>query len=185
MRERYFKYSAEQRQIISDELADQNIRSLTLFSFYFDLFSSSHQTDIKNFKVIDLDQLDLNNDLVKSNEQSSFILYNCARINCIIEKFEKLHEQGVYKSQLPDIDLLDFKLLLRNEFEKKLCVDFLLKYDALMSQLNQSLEIKSQNQTIHSKVCLNRLLSFLVDLSNYFSKYYTKIHILEVKSKTF
>ena len=58
MREKYFKYSAEQRQIISDDLSDQNIRSLTLFSFYFDLFSTSHQTDIKNFKVIDLDQLD-------------------------------------------------------------------------------------------------------------------------------
>ena len=92
-RKKFFKYSAEQRQMISEELSDANIENLTLFSIVFDLFNSNHQTDIKKFKCIDLEQMELD-DRVKLGEQSSFILYNCARISAILEKFNSFVKQG-------------------------------------------------------------------------------------------
>jgi hypothetical protein len=95
-REKYFRYAAEQRQKISNEsIYEENIKNLTLFSIVFDLLNTKHQNDVNKFKIIDTNQLnselfdfdDLEQEF-KLSEQPSFILYNCARLNAIIEKYD-------------------------------------------------------------------------------------------------
>jgi hypothetical protein len=110
MRKKYFEYAAKQRQMISNDLNQSNVNNLTLFSIVFDLFSANHQNDVSKFKLAgfykvealseqnqaecsnDEDEFDDNN--LKMCEQSSFILYNCARLNAIIEKFQTLVKKG-------------------------------------------------------------------------------------------
>lgn len=93
LREKYFRFAAEQRQIISDDQFETNIKSFTIFSIIFDLFNSNHQSDIKKFKLPQVDDGDFD-ELAKLGEQSSFILYNCARLHAIFEKFQACVNQG-------------------------------------------------------------------------------------------
>lgn len=92
LREKYFRHSAEQRQVISDDLSSQNVKMFTLFSIIFDLLASHLHVDVRKFPIIEL--LDLDESNVKFCEQSSFILYNCARLSAILEKFKSLTKQG-------------------------------------------------------------------------------------------
>ncbi len=101
-REKYFRYAAEQRQKISNEsIYEENIKNLTLFSIVYDLLNTKHHNDINKFKIIDPSQLnvelydfdDLDQEL-KLSEQSSFILYNCARLNAIVEKYDSNISNG-------------------------------------------------------------------------------------------
>lgn len=85
-REKYFRDSSEQRNLMTDDLNEFNIKNLTKFSLIFDLLCLNHQNDIKNLKVPDTDETWSN--------QSSFILYNCARLNAILEKFHIYHTQS-------------------------------------------------------------------------------------------
>jgi hypothetical protein len=109
MRKKYFEYAAKQRQMISNDLNQSNINNLTLFSIVFDLFSANHQNDLGKFKLADFykvealsaqsdnddsDQFDEDENTLKMCEQSSFILYNCARLNAIIEKFQIMVKKG-------------------------------------------------------------------------------------------
>lgn len=103
-REKYFRFAAEQRQKISNEsIYEENIKNLTLFSIVYDLLNTKHQNDVNKFKVVDTAQLntelndfdDLDQEL-KLSEQSSFILYNCARLNAIIEKYDSNIKNGYY-----------------------------------------------------------------------------------------
>lgn len=87
-REKFFRDSAEQRSLISDDLCEQNIRNFTKFSLVFDLLSTNHSNEIKRFKI-----MPENADNCLS-EHSSFILYNCARIKAILDKHENLVNQG-------------------------------------------------------------------------------------------
>ncbi len=106
LREKYFRYSAKQRQMLSNDLNQFNVKNLTLFSIVYDLFGTNHQNDFSKFKVEDFLRVNLENDdaeddedfydekCLKISEQSSFILYNCARLNAIIQKFENLVQKG-------------------------------------------------------------------------------------------
>ena len=77
-----------------------------------------------------------------TTEPSSFILYNCARISAIFEKFEHCVSQSQY-GPLPSPEALNFASLLKNETEKKLCADFLFKFEALIDNL---VSVKRQSQ---------------------------------------
>lgn len=174
LRERYFKYSAEQRQLLPDEFNSSNMRHLTQFSFSFDLLSSTLQGDLTKFKLAEFAQTECGDGL-KLCEQSSFILYNCARLNAIIEKFDSLVQRGVYE-KLPDASSLDFDTLLKTDSERKLiCDQLLFKLDSILIDLINL----DTGYSMLSKVNVSRLIKFACDLSAQFSKYYSKIHILE------
>ncbi|CAF0781654.1 unnamed protein product [Brachionus calyciflorus] len=175
-RKEFFKYSAEQRQMTPEELSEANIENLTLFSIIFDLFNTNHQIDIKKFKYIDLSQMELD-DKVKLGEQSSFILYNCARISAIFDKFDTYVKQGRF-NELPKIDDLDFFTLLKTDYEKKICSQFLFKFESIMDEIYDSLN-QIKDSSLQIKINISKLFSFMSDLINQFSKYYSKIHILE------
>ena len=87
-REAYFREAAIQRQMIPDEnLVESNLESLSLFSIVYDLLGTGHHKDVK------LNAIE-NSELAKMNEQSAFVLYNCARLNAILEKFNTRIKQG-------------------------------------------------------------------------------------------
>jgi hypothetical protein len=179
-REEYFRFASNQRQIISDKLNEINIRGLTHFSIVFDLLNTSHVNDINKFNRVDMNEIEMNNDL-KEFEQSSFILYCCARINTILEKFENMVKEGIYKQEFKSIDDLDFQALLKHDLEKKLCQDYLFKYEDYLVEIQKAICANDSKTSIKlDKVNHNKLLKMLVDMSNLFSKYYSKIHVLEV-----
>jgi hypothetical protein len=93
-REEYFRFASKQRQIISNSLNESNIVILAQFSFLFDLLNSNYQNDIKKFVLVDAEKMDFDEE-AKAFDQSSFILYSCARMHAIIEKFESLVSQGI------------------------------------------------------------------------------------------
>lgn len=89
-REEYFRYAAVQRQMIPDEkLVEKNLASLTLFSIVYDLFATGHHKDMC-MSSVDLERLAE----MKLGEQASFVLYNCARLNAILDKFQSRVKQG-------------------------------------------------------------------------------------------
>jgi arginyl-tRNA synthetase len=82
---------------------------------------------------------------------------------------------------LPSINDINYFLLLNNEFEKKLCQDYLFKYQSIFDELHESINLNnsSSEKSLQVKLNTTKLFKFLVDLSNLVSKYYSKIHILE------
>jgi hypothetical protein len=91
-REKCFKYAADQRPRLPDEISEKNIKMLTKFSILYDLVNISHQNELKQFKSNN--EAEFNNNTSEFKKASSFVLYNCARLNAIIEKFESLEESG-------------------------------------------------------------------------------------------
>lgn len=89
-RQKQFRYSAEQRNLISDEKSEFNINNFTKFSLNFDLLTLGHHNDMKKLTVFDE-----TSDEEPQSDQSSFILYNCARLHSIITKFESLQATGI------------------------------------------------------------------------------------------
>lgn len=89
-RKKQFRYSAEQRNLISDEKSEFNINNFTKFSLNFDLLTLGHHNDIKK-----LTAFSEASDEEPRSDQSSFILYNCARLHSILTKFESLQATGI------------------------------------------------------------------------------------------
>ena len=193
-REKYFQHAAEQRQMISSELNKFNVDNLTLFSIVFDLLGTNHQNDLNKLKLAEFlriesmckvhqDDQDSSDDedrsCFKACEQSSFILYNCARLNTIIEKFQSLVKKGVYK-EISSIEEFNFYSLLKSDYEKKLCEEYLFKFEAILVDMNKVICLDQSQNVLSIKINTARLLKFLSEFCNQFSKYYSKVQILEV-----
>jgi hypothetical protein len=82
---------------------------------------------------------------------------------------------------MPLINDINYFLQLNSDFEKKLCQDFLFKYESIYDELHESLNLDNalSHKSLQVKLNITKLFKFLVDLSNLVSKYYSKIHILE------
>ena len=176
-RHAFFKNSAEQRQMTTENICEANIQNLTIFSIVFDMFNTNHQNDIIKFRCIDSERTKTF-DNQKLGEQSSFILYNCARISAILDKFNSFVDQGFFE-KLKNSDDLDFYSLLKSDFERKICSNFLFKCETIFDEIYNSLTM-NENNSIQIRLNISKLFSFINDLINYFSKYYSKIHIIEV-----
>ena len=194
MRESNYRDANKQRQIISDELSEKNIKSLTKFSLVFDLLGLNNQNEIRQFSSC-------YSDSQSSADQSAFILYNLARLNAILEKFETLKKEGkpklrtrfiwidskcivlkgTFKREMPLISELNFFALIKSEYEKEICEKFLFKFEALVDEILASV-IQLPGGSLQSKVNTSKVIKFLSDLSIAFSKYYSKIHVLEVEN---
>ena len=79
---------------------------------------------------------------------------------------------------------LNFAALLKTDYERELCDKFIFKYDALLQDLHRSL-VDANSAQLQLHVPCQRVCSFLFDMTNLFSKYYSKIHIMEVSCKFF
>lgn len=82
---------------------------------------------------------------------------------------------------MPSINDINYVIQLNSDFERKLCYDFLFKYESIFDELHESLNLDnaSSEKSLQIKLNTTKLIKFLVDLSNLVSKYYSKIHILE------
>ena len=80
---------------------------------------------------------------------------------------------------MPSVNEINYYLMLNTDFEKKLCQEFLFKYESLFDELGQQLNANPVGESIQVKLNITKLFKYLVDLTNLVSKYYSKIHILE------
>lgn len=112
-REAYFRSAAVQRQMIADEsLVESNLESLSLFSIVYDLLGSGHHKDVK-LASIELDDVGQ----AKLSEQAAFVLYNCARLNAILDKFNSRVSQGRNEKSIWTTRLFYFIDLMLNSIE--------------------------------------------------------------------
>ena len=168
LKEKFFQESTAQRKALSNELCEANVRLLTLCSITFDLLKVSPSNDIK---------LQTNN--FANEHDSSFLLYNCARISAILNKFNYLIAQGVYPV-LPEIETINFEDSLKHALEKRLCNEFLFKFEDQLKELKLNLIDIAKFERLQLKFNIHKLCRFLFDFSKLFSSYYSKIKVLEV-----
>jgi arginyl-tRNA synthetase len=175
LKEQYFQETTAQRRSLSNEICEANVKLLTLCSITFDLLKVSHSSDIR-----------LNTNNFVNEHDSSFLLYNCARISTILKKFNYLVAQGIYPN-LPEIETVNFEEDLKNELEKRLCNEFLFKFEDQLKELKSNLIDNSANlvEKLQIKFNIHKLCRFLFDFSKLFSSYYSKVKVLEVSKKLF
>jgi len=89
-KEKQFRYSAEQRNLISDAKSEFNIANFTKFSITYEMLCLGVHNDIKR-----MDIFDKTSQTEPRSDPSSFILYNCARLHAIIEKFKNIQNTGI------------------------------------------------------------------------------------------
>ena len=102
--------------------------------------------------------------LQTNNPNSSFVLYNLARMNQILRTFEQMVVAGQYP-QLPEREKIDFNLLTEPE-EWELMFNFLLSYQDVVRDCSSSLSV-------------HKLVTFLCSLATSFSRYYNRVKILK------
>ena len=91
--------------------------------------------------------------------------------------------KGVYKS-LPAFESLNFYALLKNDMERKICDDYVFKYEAYLNEIVEKV-CNEKSENLKLNLGITKIFKILVDISNLFSKYYSKVHILEVKINSF
>lgn len=89
----------------------------------------------------------------------------------------------MYKS-LPAAEDLNFYALLKNEMERKICEDYLFKYESCLNEILEKIG-NEKSDNLRLNLGITKIFKLLVDMSNLFSKYYSKIHIIEVKKLFF
>lgn len=104
---------------------------------------------------------------LKSDVQQAFILYNSARMETLMKKFESKVSQGYYET-LPEVGDVDLSLLKEEEEWQllKLLLIFPDVIDRSINELNQG------------KVSLHLIHKFLSSLVNVFSIYYRRVRVL-------
>ena len=81
-----------------------------------------------------------------------------------------------------DFETLDFAKFLKNEFERKLCLKYLFEYEKLFESFKISLfsDLGSEEHQLVAKLNMDKHLRHLNEMIYLFSKYYSKVHVLEV-----
>ncbi len=101
-----------------------------------------------------------------------FMLYNCARLTTLLQKYDDEVKKGVYPP-LPDVASVDFSLLTRKEEWCLLC-QYLMSYPDLLKDSVSDLKSASHKPNLHT----HRVCQFLHGLSRETSVYYHHVHIL-------
>ena len=70
--------------------------------------------------------------------------------------------------------------MLRSDFEKKICNNYLFAYGNILDELKEAI-LSPNTKSLQTKLNTPKIFRFLSDLSNQFSKYYSKVHVLEVR----
>ena len=87
--------------------------------------------------------------------------------------------KGAYPADMLDFETLDFAKLFKTDFERNLCCKYLCEYEKMAQDLNKSL---FEEGTLLVKLNLDKHLRYLNEMINLFSKYYNKVHVLEVSA---
>lgn len=168
IKEKHFQETTAQRWSLSSDICEANVKLMTLSSVTFDLLKVRHNSDIKLQTNANINEHD-----------SSLLLYNCARITTILKKFKHLSSQAIYPN-LPDIETINFEETLKHELEKRLCNEFLFKFEDLLEELKLNLVDTEKIEKLQIKFNIHKLCRFLFDFSKLFSSYYSKVKVLEV-----
>ena len=72
--------------------------------------------------------------------------------------------------------------MLSTDFELNLCEKYLFKYDEIIQDLIKCLDDTNSNLSLQINIKLVKLFKFLEETAHQFSKYYSKVHVLEVIS---
>jgi hypothetical protein len=76
---------------------------------------------------------------------------------------------------------LNFHSLLKNELERRLCEQFVFKFESLLHGIDTSLRCfdAASGSLCSLRVNTALLIKFLAEMSGAFSKLYSKVHVLE------
>ncbi|XP_028414459.1 uncharacterized protein LOC114537597 [Dendronephthya gigantea] len=123
-----------------------------------------------NFQV----KLDVteSNDVPPSCRQALFVLYNCARLAKILEKYQYEIDQGTYPP-LPHVKDIDFSLL-KDQIEWELVLKYVANYPIIVNNVASS--VKNPSGLI--RCTSSKIPQFLVSLSQAISSYYSRVRIL-------
>ncbi|GLH00257.1 Protein of unknown function [Gryllus bimaculatus] len=97
-----------------------------------------------------------------------FILYNCARLSAIQEKYEKKCSENIYPSLVP-LESVDLSLLTKEE-EWDLLTNYLLMYPHV---LQSTIEFIDKGKPLPNLLC-----QFLFSLCGCYSSYYRRVRVL-------
>ena len=105
--------------------------------------------------------------ILNPDPKQAFILYNSARIETLMEKFNKKVDEGYYQT-IPDIDAIDTSLL--KEIEEWKLFKLLLTFPQVLE--------RSINELPQGRVNIHLIHKFLFELINVFSIYYRRVRLL-------
>jgi hypothetical protein len=86
--------------------------------------------------------------------------------------------QGVY-TEVKDLDALNFHALLKSDYERKLCEHYIFKFESILLGIHRSIALDESQSSLQLRINTASLLKLLIEMSNHFSKLYSKVHILE------
>jgi arginyl-tRNA synthetase len=85
-KEESYRKSSIERKVLPADLCEDNVKTLTLSSIIFNLLKVNHTNTVK------LQRQSQNSS--NCEHDSAFLLYSCARISAILNKFDSLVKQG-------------------------------------------------------------------------------------------
>lgn len=138
------------------------IKALTAAAVRFEILSTNNLSPLK---------INLANDQLDT-KGGVFLVYNYSRLSTLFENFENAVQSGKYEP-LPSHGDIDFNLLQESE-EWELVFNYLLMYPAVIFDSIKNLQLKTAKFPIQA----SKLCQFMQDLSNDFSSYYNRVHIL-------
>ncbi|XP_070558446.1 DALR anticodon-binding domain-containing protein 3-like [Ptychodera flava] len=157
---------------VSGEGWENTITAMTLAAIKFELLSTTARNPVK----VDLSQTGTS--VGKTDCRiGSFVIYNYARLSTLFAHYKEASKQGVYPD-LPDVADVDFTLL-REEEEWQLLLHYILPYPSLVKETIAGPGGQHEpSSSPHAKIQTHRICNFLVNLSQDFSSYYGRVHVL-------
>ncbi|XP_067854516.1 DALR anticodon-binding domain-containing protein 3 isoform X2 [Heptranchias perlo] len=172
----YFQFRRSQMQeasvmkygsLVQGDSWAEIISSMTSATIRFELLATAHRSPLN------LDLTEAVNISTKGTRSGAFVMYNCARLATLFDRFNKSVQQGLYP-KFPETSQLNFSAL-QEEGEWLLLYNYIIPFRDVLCQTTQSL---SSAKGIHLTVNTETVCKFLVNLGMDFSSYYNRVHIL-------
>ncbi|GAB1597981.1 DALR anticodon-binding domain-containing protein 3-like [Argonauta hians] len=146
---------------------NQTINNLTDACIKFEILATNH----RNLLKLDLCNISPCTEDSADNNAGPFVMYNCARLAMLFQKFDNGVKKGVYP-RLPSLSHCDMTLLKLEE-EWTLLYNFVEPFGRLVGST-----IPCLGDTLYLNIQTHKVVGFLVSLSHCLSSYYSRVHVL-------
>ncbi|XP_055384928.1 DALR anticodon-binding domain-containing protein 3 [Condylostylus longicornis] len=163
----YFCSRRRDMQLIAMHKYGIRMQGDTCFAEFLDKLGSATVT-IDLLEVKHTSPIQVSNEKMSNSKGASFILYNCARLETLLEKFNDRVAKNFY-SELPALSETDLTPLLEEE-EWLMVYDFILYFPDMIYRVLENLE--------NGRCALHLIPQFLSKLVSLFSVYYRRVKIL-------
>ncbi|GLH00262.1 DALR anticodon-binding domain-containing protein [Gryllus bimaculatus] len=137
-------------------------------AFFNKIGEASLKIDLLSIRPSRSFSVNFTNGSQETSRNAHFILYNCARLSAIQEKYEKKCSENIYPSLVP-LESVDLSLLTKEE-EWDLLTNYLLMYPHV---LQSTIEFIDKGKPLPNLLC-----QFLFSLCGCYSSYYRRVRVL-------